>query len=158
MERPCIRRTTCSHPVHSTVPATCRSASTPRREDPTLIDGILTVSPDGYPLRLEGKLAKSPSFWVKSVTVVKHYSRFSGVALPTSIESLADLKMFGRATFTMRYRYSEVDGRTVSTCRRLRAFRRPDGRNPGAARLTLRTVITTSWRSNSWAGVGSGLA
>jgi hypothetical protein len=86
----------------------------PRRADAKLIDGVLTVSPDGYPVRLEGKLAKSPSFWVKSVTVVKHYTRFAGIALPSSIESLAEVKMFGRATFTMRYRYSEVNGRTVS--------------------------------------------
>ena len=87
---------------------------TPRRGDAKLIDGTLTVSADGYPVRLEGKLAKAPSFWVKSVTVVKHYSRFQGIALPTSIESLADVKMFGRSTFTMRYRYSEVNGRSVS--------------------------------------------
>ena len=87
---------------------------TPRRADSKLIDGILTVSADGYPIRLEGKMTKSPSFWVKSVTIVKQYSRFAGVALPTSIESLADLKMFGRSTFTMRYRYSEVNGHTIS--------------------------------------------
>ena len=62
----------------------------------------------------KGKLAKSPSFWVTSITVVKHYSRFAGISLPTSIESLADLKMFGRSTFTMRYHYSEVAGRSVS--------------------------------------------
>jgi hypothetical protein len=86
----------------------------PRRLDPKLIDGVLTVNSDGYPVRLEGKLAKSPSFWVKSISIVKHYSRFAGISLPTSIESLADLKMFGRSTFTMRYRYSEVNGKSVS--------------------------------------------
>ena len=86
---------------------------TPRRADPALVDGILTVGRDGCPMRLEGRLAKSPSFWVKSVTIVKHYDRFAGVALPTSVESLADLKMFGRATLTMRYRYNEVNGTRV---------------------------------------------
>jgi hypothetical protein len=86
----------------------------PRRADSRLVDGTLTVSTDGYPVRLEGKLAKSPSFWVKSVTIIKQYGRFAGVALPTSLESHADLKMFGRSTFTMRYRYSEVNGRTFS--------------------------------------------
>jgi hypothetical protein len=86
---------------------------TPRRADPALVDGILTVDRDGSPIRLEGKLAKPPSFWVKSVTIVKYYGRFAGVALPTSVESLADLKMFGRATLTMRYRYNEVNGARV---------------------------------------------
>lgn len=86
----------------------------PRREDPRLIDGILTVSADGYPLRLEGRLAKSPSFWVKSVHVVKQYGRFAGVALPTVVESTADLKLVGKSTFRMRYDYREVNGRTFA--------------------------------------------
>jgi len=86
----------------------------PRRSDPRLIDGVLTVTRDGYPVRLEGKLAKSPSFWVKAVTVVRHYQRFGGVALPASIETLADLKLFGRASFTMRYHYREVNSQTVT--------------------------------------------
>jgi hypothetical protein len=86
----------------------------PRRADCRLIDGVLTVSPEGYPVTLEGKLAKSPSFWVKSVTVVNRYGRLAGVVLPTAIESLAELKIVGQSTFTMRYRYSEVNGRSVS--------------------------------------------
>jgi hypothetical protein len=86
---------------------------TPRRADSKLINGVLTVSPDGYPLQLEGTLAKSPSFWVKSVRIVKRYGRIAGIALPTVIESQADLKMFGNSTFTMRYRYQEVNGRAV---------------------------------------------
>ena len=101
-------------PLSAAKPGQFQIRLTPRRADSKLIDGVLTVTSDGYPLRLEGRLAKSPSFWVKSVTIVKHYSRFAGVSLPTSIESLADLKMFGRATFTMRHRYSEVNGKSVS--------------------------------------------
>jgi hypothetical protein len=84
----------------------------PLRADSRLIDGTLTVSADGYPVRLEGRLAKSPSFWVKSVTITKHYGRFAGVALPTVVESTADLKLFGKSTFTMRYSYREVNGRS----------------------------------------------
>lgn len=84
---------------------------TPKRQDKHLIDGILTVSRDGYPVRLEGKLAKSPSFWVKSVRVVKEYGRFAGVALPTVLETTADVRMVGKSTFTMRYDYREVNGR-----------------------------------------------
>lgn len=86
----------------------------PRRADSKLIDGVLTVSPDGYPVSLEGTLAKSPSFWVKSVTVTKRYGRFAGVALPTTIESVAEVKIFGRSRFSMRYRYSEVNGRSIA--------------------------------------------
>jgi hypothetical protein len=88
---------------------------TPRRTDAQLIDGTLTVGADGHPLMLEGKLAKSPSFWTKSVTVVKRYSRVAGVSLPSSIESLAELRMFGRSSFAMRYSYATVNGRSVGT-------------------------------------------
>lgn len=87
---------------------------TPKRKDSKLIDGTLTVTTDGYPVLLEGRMAKSPSFWVKSVTVVKRYGRYAGVALPVHIESLADVKMFGKSSFSMRYRYAEVNGRSFS--------------------------------------------
>jgi hypothetical protein len=86
---------------------------TPRRTDDKLIDGVLTVSADGYPLRLEGKLAKSPSFWVRSVTIVRCYGRFAGVALPISLESTADVRLVGRSSFTMRYDYREVNGERI---------------------------------------------
>jgi hypothetical protein len=86
----------------------------PRRLDAKLIDGVLVVGSDGFPIRLEGRLAKSPSFWVRSVTVVKKYARFGSTSLPISIESLADIKMFGRSSLTMRYRYTVVNGRSVS--------------------------------------------
>ena len=101
-------------PLPSTKPGQIQIRLTPRRQDSKLIDGTLTVSSDGYPILLEGKMAKSPSFWVKSVRVVKRYGRFAGVALPTTIQSTADVKMFGPSTFTMRYQYSEVNGRPIS--------------------------------------------
>ena len=86
----------------------------PRREDPRLVDGTLTVSADGHPLRLEGRLAKSPSFWVRNVSIVKHFAQIGDIALPTSIESVADVRFVGPATFSMRYDYRELNGRTVS--------------------------------------------
>lgn len=101
-------------PLGAPQPGQVQFRVTPKRADSRLIDGTLTVSADGYPLRLEGKLAKSPSFWVKSVKVVREYGRFAGVALPISMESTADLKMIGKSTFTMRYHYHEVNGRPLA--------------------------------------------
>ena len=85
----------------------------PRRSDPKLIEGTLTVSADGHPLLLEGRLVKSPSFWVRSVTIVKKFARIGDVSLPVAIESLADVKMVGKSSFSMRYAYSAVNGRHV---------------------------------------------
>ena len=45
---------------------------------------------------------------------MKRFAKFDGVTLPTTVESLADLKMFGQASLTMRYRYSEVNGHSVT--------------------------------------------
>ena len=100
-------------PIGSPAPGQIALRLKPRRADSKLIDGTLVVTSDGYPVRLEGRMAKSPSFWVRSVTVVKHYRRFAGVALPITIESLADVKIFGKASFSMRYQYSEVNGRAL---------------------------------------------
>jgi hypothetical protein len=85
----------------------------PRRADSKLVEGVLTVNADGHPVLLEGRLAKSPSFWVRSVTIVKRYHRVGGVSLPVVIESLADVKIFGKSTFSMRYNYTAVNGRSV---------------------------------------------
>jgi hypothetical protein len=95
----------------------------PRRADSKLVTGTLTVSADGHPLLLEGRLAKSPSFWVRSVTIVKRYKVISGVSLPVVIESLADVKIFGKSSFSMHYNYSAVNGRSVGhTASAARAF------------------------------------
>jgi hypothetical protein len=85
----------------------------PRRADSRLVAGTLTVTADGHPVLLQGRLAKSPSFWVRSVTIVKRYERVGGVSLPVEIESLADVKLFGKSSFSMRYNYSAVNGRGV---------------------------------------------
>lgn len=101
-------------PIGSPAPGQMKLRLTPRRQDSKLIDGTLIVTTDGYPVLLEGRMAKSPSFWVRSVTIVKRYGRFAGVALPTTIESTADVKIFGKSKFSMRYHYREVNGRTFS--------------------------------------------
>jgi hypothetical protein len=87
---------------------------TARRPDSRLVNGILTVGPDGAPLLLEGALAKSPSFWVKSLKVVQRFGKVTGIALPMSLETTADVKLVGEATMTMQYRYREVNGRVLS--------------------------------------------
>jgi hypothetical protein len=85
----------------------------PKREDSKLVDGVLTVNAEGHPVMLQGRLAKSPSFWVRSVTIMKRYTRVGGVSLPIVIESLADVKIFGKSAFSMRYNYTAVNGRSV---------------------------------------------
>lgn len=100
-------------PIASTGAGIQKLQLKPRRTDSRLVAGTLTVSADGHPVLLQGRLAKSPSFWVRSVTIVKRYERIAGVSLPVVIESLADVKMFGKSSFAMRYDYTAVNGRSV---------------------------------------------
>ncbi len=81
-----------------------------------LVDGTLFLTPDGGELvKIEGRLAKNPSFWVKHVDIVRKYARIAGVVLPVSLETRAQLRMLGPATLRMTYDYTEIDGQVVGT-------------------------------------------
>ena len=70
---------------------------------------------DGRLVRLEGQLAKSPSFWIKDVEIVRSYDRIAGIVVPVALESKARVRFLGAATLRMTYRYSEIDGHPVSS-------------------------------------------
>jgi hypothetical protein len=87
----------------------------PRRRERMLIAGMMLLRPDdGALVRLQGRLAKSPSFWVKSVQIVRSYERINDVVLPVELTSKAQLRMLGAATLRMTYEYSEIDGQAVA--------------------------------------------
>ena len=86
----------------------------PLRKDRSLIAGRMLLSAtDGELLRVEGRLAKNPSFWVTRVNVVRSYRRINGVLMPVSLDTKAQLRLIGSSTLRMTYRYSQVDGRPV---------------------------------------------
>ena len=88
---------------------------TPRRRDPKLVDGVAWVSPvTGQLVRVEGRLSKSPSFWVRWVNVTRSYIRIRGAAMPSAVESTADIRVAGLSTFSMTYRYAMVDGQRIT--------------------------------------------
>lgn len=87
----------------------------PRRKDAMLIDGRMVLSPDGDLLRVEGLLAKNPSFWTSQVYVIRHYARLDGVRVPISTESIAKVKLAGKSRLNVRYEYESVNGRPVTT-------------------------------------------
>jgi len=87
---------------------------TPRRKERVLLSGSMLLRPaNGDLVRVEGRLAKSPSFWVKNVDIVRIYERINGVVVPVRLESRAQVRFLGDATLRMTYRYSEIDGRRV---------------------------------------------
>ncbi|MBI2834734.1 MAG: hypothetical protein HYX76_09955 [Acidobacteria bacterium] len=87
----------------------------PKRKDTLLVDGSVFVTPDEADLiRIEGKLAKNPSFWTTRVQVSREYSRIAGVRVPVRVESRAWVRIVGVSTFVMTYEYTEINGRKVA--------------------------------------------
>jgi hypothetical protein len=64
-------------------------------------------------VRLEGRLARSPSFWVKDVDIVRTYERVAGIIVPVALESKAQVRFLGEASLRMTYVYSEIEGRPL---------------------------------------------
>ena len=90
----------------------------PRRKDMLLIEGTIFVRPDdGDLVRVEGRLAKAPSFWTRRVDIVRSYQRFVGVRLPVALESVATVLIAGRSTLQMNYEYETVNGQHVGNPR-----------------------------------------
>ena len=88
---------------------------TPRRRDSRLVLGsALLTAQSGNLVRVEGRLSKSPSFWVRWVTVSRSYSPVGGFMMPIAVESTADVRVAGMSTFSMTYDYQMVDGQTVN--------------------------------------------
>lgn len=88
---------------------------TPKRRDAMLIDGRMVLDADGDLLRVEGLLAKNPSFWTSQVHVTRHYARVDGVRVPVATESIARVKLAGRSRLNVRYEYETVNGRAVDS-------------------------------------------
>jgi hypothetical protein len=87
----------------------------PKRKDVLLVDGRMVLNEDATELlRVEGRLAKNPSFWTNSVTIVRHYGLVDGVRVPVSTESIAKVKFAGVARLEVQYDYESINGRPVS--------------------------------------------
>ena len=87
---------------------------TPRRKDELLVDGTLFLDADnGELVRVEGHLAKAPSFWLRRVAIVRWYRRIAGFRMPTALESVANVRVAGPSTFKMSYDYESINGQHV---------------------------------------------
>ena len=103
-------------------PGLVRLFARPKRKDITLIDGAVYITDtDADLVRVEGRLAKSPSFWTRRVDVVKQYARVAGLRVPVRVESTAQIRFAGTSTMTMTYDYEMINGVNVSASRAIAA-------------------------------------
>jgi hypothetical protein len=88
----------------------------PRRKEHALVEGTMFLhTSDGALVRLQGRLAKNPSFWVKNVDIVRSYERIGTAVMPIALESRAQLRMLGPAKLRMTYSYLEIDRQPIDT-------------------------------------------
>jgi hypothetical protein len=88
----------------------------PRRKERVLVSGRMFLQPnDGRLVRLQGQLAKSPSFWITHVEIVRSYERIDGAVMPVALEANAQVRLLGPATLRMTYAYSHINGHPIDS-------------------------------------------
>ena len=93
---------------------------TPVKKAPGIVDGSVFIDPvDGRLARIEGRLVKNPSFWLRNVDVVWKYARLGGAVVPVEVSSTGRVRMFGASSFRMQYDYESIGGRAVASPRTL---------------------------------------
>jgi outer membrane lipoprotein-sorting protein len=76
----------------------------PKRSETYLFEGRIWVDAEDYALvRAEGKPAKKPSFWTKSIHFVQVYQKHGPIWFPLSTQSVTDARLFGTTDVSIEY-------------------------------------------------------
>jgi negative regulator of sigma E activity len=89
---------------------------TPKAHNKYLVEGRIWVDAEDYAIaRIEGKPAKNPSFWIKSVHFVHTYQKSGLFWLPVSDRSVSDARILGATELTIEYFDYAPNAPTLST-------------------------------------------
>ena len=98
----------------------------PARKSDGIVRGSALIEPaSGGIVRVEGRLTKSPSFWVRDVDVVWKFTRVGEVIVPVELSSSARVIFYGRQPFKMTYEYESIDGHPAPEAMRAAAREQP---------------------------------
>jgi hypothetical protein len=87
----------------------------PKTDNNYLIDGRIWVDAEDYAIaRIEGKPAKSPSFWVKSVHFLHTYRKEGSFWVPESDRSVTDARILGATQLIIDYKDYQLQGITFT--------------------------------------------
>jgi hypothetical protein len=76
----------------------------PKREDKYLFEGRVWVDAEDFAMvRAEGKPAKNPSFWTRSVYFVQQYQKSGMFWFPLSTKSVTEARIFGKTEVSISY-------------------------------------------------------
>lgn len=92
-------------------PGVVRLFAKPRRREISLFEGSVFITHDDADLlRVEGRLAKNPSFWTTRVDLVRRYERVGGIRVPVRLDTRAQVRIAGTSTMSVVYDYEMVNG------------------------------------------------
>src|SRR5208337_4930016 len=83
----------------------------PKRKETDLFEGKLWIDNQDFAIvKITGRLAKSPSFWIKQVDFVRDYRKIDGFWLLSREEAVSVLRILGKETLTIDYQNYSVNG------------------------------------------------
>jgi hypothetical protein len=95
-------------------------AISPKTQNKYLVEGRIWVDVKDYAIvRIEGKPAKSPSFWIKSVQFVHTYQKSGSFWFPVSDRSVTDVRILGATEVRIEYFDYSPNATTLSASREI---------------------------------------
>ena len=95
-------------------------AIAPKTPNKFLVEGRIWVDVDEYAIvRIEGKAAKSPSFWIKSVHFVHTYQKSGLFWFPASDRSVTEVRILGSTEVSIEYFDYTANANALSASREI---------------------------------------
>ena len=92
-----------------------RVALTPARKGEGIVTGSLFIEPQsGGVVKLEGRLIKSPSFWVRDIDVMWQFASVAEHVVPVEMTTTGRVRFFGQSYFRMYYDYETIGGQPTN--------------------------------------------
>jgi hypothetical protein len=99
----------------------------PKRKEKNLISGQVWVDQHSFLVRqIEGEVAKTPSWWLRKVSVKLTFTDLDGTWLQSNMEAVADVRVFGTHTLTSHILDYRVANEVASTAPGMQSrYRKP---------------------------------
>ena len=82
----------------------------PKRKDKYLFEGKIWIDTEDFAVvKITGRPAKRPSFWINRADFVRRYQRIDGFWFPLRDETFVDVKMYGQRVFTVDHQQYVID-------------------------------------------------